>query len=157
VRRTGPAVRFASGTCRCASLIGLPGRSYWRLCDIATELDELAQLAWRCCADRKDCVANGGPLYEATPARIANMTHRQYDKRTTRQALVERAARCGWASRARHPHLRRRERHNLPLPMITGRKMLPEQVSALHMALTTRALLLLFCAAIATAAVPSYL
>jgi len=35
--------------------------------------------------------------------------------------------------------------------------MLPEQVSALHMALTTRALLLLFCAAIATAAVPSYL
>src|SRR5215471_5513653 len=66
-------------------------RSYWNLCDIATELVELAHLAWRRCADREDCVANGGPPYETTPPRIANMTHRQYDKRTTRQALVERA------------------------------------------------------------------
>jgi cytochrome b len=97
-------------------------------------------------------IANQGPLSETTPARIANVISALHDRLLWNALLAAAGLHVlailiyGLA-----------KRHNLLLPMITGRKILPESVSAPHMTPPTRALILLACAAIAAAVVASYL
>jgi len=97
-------------------------------------------------------VANQGPLSEETPARIANLMTALHDRLLWYALLAAMAL-----------HLlailvyRAAKRHNLLLPMITGRKLLPYNVPAPRLVPTTRALVLLACAAAAAAALANYL
>ena len=97
-------------------------------------------------------VANQGPLSEETPARIANLMTALHD-RLLWHALLAAAA----------LHLLAilvygvAKRHNLVLPMITGRKLLPYNMPAPRLAPPTRALVLLACAAAAAAVLANYL
>jgi len=97
-------------------------------------------------------VANQGPLSEETPARIANLMTALHDRLLWHALLVAAALHLlailvyGVA-----------KRHNLLLPMITGRKLLPYNVPAPQLAPATRALVLLACAAAAAAALANYL
>jgi len=97
-------------------------------------------------------VANEGPLTELSPARIANMVTALHDKLLWDALLAAAALHVlaivvyGLA-----------KRHNLLVPMITGRKRLPESVPAPRMALPTRALVLFAAAAAAAAALANYL
>jgi cytochrome b len=97
-------------------------------------------------------VANEGPLTELSPARIANMMTALHDRLLWNALLAAAALHVaailvyGLA-----------KRHNLLLPMITGRKMLPETVPAPHITKSTRALVCLAGAAAATAALANYL
>ena len=97
-------------------------------------------------------VANEGPLTELSPARIANMVTALHDKLLWDALLAAVALHVlailvyGLA-----------KRHNLLVPMITGRKRLPESVPAPCMALPTRALVLFAAAAAAAAALANYL
>ena len=97
-------------------------------------------------------VANQGPLSEETPARIANLMTALHD-RLLWYALLGAAALHVLAILVYGVA----KRHNLLLPMITGRKLLPYTVPAPHLVPTTRALGLLACAAAAAAALANYL
>jgi cytochrome b len=97
-------------------------------------------------------VADEGPFTELTPAPIANLMTALHD-RLLWLALVAAAALhvaaillYGLA-----------KRHNLLLPMITGRKRLPHSVSAPRFRSSARALVLLAGAAAAAAALATYL
>jgi cytochrome b len=97
-------------------------------------------------------VANEGLLTELSPARIANMMTALHDVFLW-DALLAAAALHVLAILV----YRLAKGHNLLLPMINGRKSLPDSVPAPHMARPTRALLLLACAAAAAAALANYL
>jgi len=97
-------------------------------------------------------VANEGPLTELSPARIANMVTALHDKLLW-DALLAAAALHVLAILVYGVA----KRHNLLVPMITGRKRLPVNVPAPRMALPTRALLLFAAAAAAAAALANYL
>jgi cytochrome b len=97
-------------------------------------------------------VADVGPLTELTPARIANLMTSLHDR------LLWNALLAGVAL-----HLLAilvyglAKRHNLLLPMITGRKTLPDSIPAPRITPFARALFLLACAAAAAAALANYL
>jgi cytochrome b len=97
-------------------------------------------------------VANEGPLTELTPAPVSNLMTALHD-RLLWDALLAAAALhvCAIFVYAVA------KRHNLLLPMITGRKRLPDSVPAPRMVSAARALLFLGCAAAAAAAVANYL
>ena len=97
-------------------------------------------------------VANQGPLSEQTPARIANLMTALHD-RLLWHALLAAAALHVLAILVYGVA----KRHNLLLPMVTGRKLLPYDVPAPHLAPARRALVLLACAAAAAAALANYL
>jgi len=97
-------------------------------------------------------VANQGPLSEETPARIANLMTALHD-RLLWHALLAAAALHVLAILVYGVA----KRHNLLLPMITGRKLLPYNVPAPRLAPATRALILLASAAAAAAALANYL
>jgi cytochrome b len=97
-------------------------------------------------------VANEGPLTEATPARVANMISALHDTLLWDALLAATALHVlailvyGVA-----------KRHNLLVPMITGRKLLPRCVPPPRMTAPTRAMVLLAGAAAAAAALANYL
>jgi cytochrome b len=97
-------------------------------------------------------VANEGPLTELSPARIANMMTALHDVLLWDALLAAVALHVlailvyGFV-----------KRHDLVLPMITGRKMLPDSVSAPRVTHPGRALIFIACAAAAAAAIANYL
>jgi cytochrome b len=97
-------------------------------------------------------VASQGPLTELTPARIANMMTALHDVLLWDALLAAVALHVlailvyGLA-----------KRHDLLLPMITGRKMLPDSVPVPIVTRPTRALGFIACAAAAAAAIAYYL
>ena len=97
-------------------------------------------------------VANQGPLTELSPARIANMITALHD------VLLWDALLAGVAL-----HLLAIlvygvvKRHDLVLPMITGRKLLPDSVPAPRVTRPTHALVFIACAAAAAAVIAHYL
>jgi cytochrome b len=97
-------------------------------------------------------VANQGPLTELAPARIANMMTALHDVLLWDALLAAVALHVlailvyGLA-----------KRHDLLLPMITGRKMLPDSVPVPIVTRPTRALGFIACAAAAAAAIAYYL
>jgi cytochrome b len=97
-------------------------------------------------------VANEGPLTELSPARIANMMTALHDVLLWNALL---------AAVALHVLAilvySLAKRHDLLLPMITGRKMLPDSVPAPCVTRPTRALVFITCAAVAAAAIAYYL
>ena len=97
-------------------------------------------------------VANQGPLSEETPARIANLMTALHD-RLLWYALLAAAVLHVLAILVYGVA----KRHNLLLPMITGRKLLPYNVPVPRLAPAARALVLLACAAAAAAALANYL
>jgi cytochrome b len=97
-------------------------------------------------------VANQGPLSEETPARIANLMTALHD-RLLWYALLAAAVLHVLAILVYGVA----KRHNLLFPMITGRKLLPYNMPAPHLAPATRALILLAGAAAAAAALANYL
>jgi cytochrome b len=97
-------------------------------------------------------VANEGPLTELSSARTANMMTALHDTLLWNALLA--AATLHVLTILFYELVMR---HNLLLPMITGRKMLPDSVTAPRMARPTRALVFLACAAAAAAALANYL
>jgi cytochrome b len=97
-------------------------------------------------------VADQGPLTAVAPAAVANLVTALHDT-VLWDALL--------AAVALHVLAiviyRLAKRHSLLLPMITGRKMLPQRVPAPRLASPVRALLLLACAAGAAAALATCL
>jgi len=97
-------------------------------------------------------VANQGRLSELSPAALANLINALHDVILWNTLLAAAALHVlavlvyGLA-----------KRHNLLLPMISGRKVLPQSVPAPRMTGPIRALLLLACAAAAAAALANYL
>ena len=97
-------------------------------------------------------VANEGPFTELTPAPIANLMTALHDQLLW-LALVAAAALHVAAILVYGVA----KRHNLLLPMITGRKTLPHSVPAPRLMPPVRALVFLGCAAAAAAALANYL
>lgn len=97
-------------------------------------------------------VANEGPLTELSPARIANLLTALHDKFLW-DALLAAAVMHVLAILV----YGLAKRHNLLLPMITGRKTLPGSAPPPRMTPPTRALLLFAGAAAAAAALANYL
>ncbi|HYZ40219.1 MAG TPA: cytochrome b/b6 domain-containing protein [Stellaceae bacterium] len=97
-------------------------------------------------------IANEGLLTEATPARIANMITALHD-RLLWNTLLAAVALHIVAILAYGVT----KRHNLFVPMITGRKALPEFVPAPRIATWTRALAALGCAGVVAAVLALYL
>jgi cytochrome b len=97
-------------------------------------------------------VANQGPLTELSPARIANMMTALHDVLLWDALLTAVALHVlailvyGLA-----------KRHDLVLPMISGRKMLPDSVPTPRVTRPTRALVIIACAAAAAAVIANYL
>jgi cytochrome b len=97
-------------------------------------------------------VANEGPLTELTPAPIANLMTALHDRllwlALLAAAVLHIAAILVYGVA---------KRHNLLVPMITGRKTLPRSVPAPRLRSSARALAFLACAAAAAAALANYL
>jgi cytochrome b len=94
-------------------------------------------------------VADEGPLTELTPAPIANLItalHRQLWQALLAAVVLHLLAIFAYFAL---------KRHNLLLPMVTGRKRLPAGVASPRMASLARALAALLCAAAAAAALAS--
>jgi cytochrome b len=97
-------------------------------------------------------IADVGPLTELTPAPAANLMTALHD-RLLWNALLAAVALHVLAILAYGLV----KRHNLLLPMITGRKTLPDGTAAPRIVPAARALIFLACAAAAAAALATYL
>lgn len=97
-------------------------------------------------------VADVGPLTQLMPARVANLMTALHD-RLLWNALLAAVALHVLAILV----YAMAKRHNLLLPMITGRKTLPASIAAPRITPPTRALVLLACAIAAAAALANYL
>ena len=96
-------------------------------------------------------VADEGPMTELTPAPIANAItalHTIFWDMLLAAMLLHVVAILVYAVAIRH---------NLVIPMITGRKTLPASVPRPRMAGPARAIILLLCSALATAALVTFL
>jgi cytochrome b len=97
-------------------------------------------------------VANQGPLTELSPARIANMMTALHDVLLW-DALLAAVALHVLAILVYGLV----KRHDLVLPMITGRKLLPDSVPTPRVTRPTHALVFITCAAAAAAVIAHYL
>ncbi len=96
-------------------------------------------------------IADEGPLTELVPARIANLIdalHTVFWQALLAAVALHLLAILVYAAA---------KRQNLVLPMVTGRKSLPESVAPPCLAGAARALLLFGCSALAAAALINYL
>jgi cytochrome b len=96
-------------------------------------------------------VADTGPLTAIVPASVADLITRLHDKLLWLALLAAIAVHL-----AAILAYRAFKRHQLVLPMITGRKRLPVGVRQPHVAGLSRALLVLACAAAAAAAIATF-